>query len=407
MAVNNQKERKWGPSKVVTLALTTSGLPIIPSIYSPILEQSSLDNKSVRTLCLNRPNSLHALDTTMCETLYSRILQIAHSETKCVILKSTTPSRAFCAGGDVRKMCILAEKQQYEMMHEFLRIESRLVSLLGMGTSDVVSILDGVVMGGGAGLCVHGRFRVATENTVFAMPEVAIGFHPDVGASHFLSRLSPGLGTYLALTGASLKGEQVLSAGIATHFVPHNSIDGFLEAIQGCRIRSRRDIENLLHRFCRNRSPLTEDTQFLSSMAALFNLPSIEDVIKRLKEESSLVDSIHASFAADSLRTIQNRCPMSLKVAFESLKRGLSMELDDCLKMEFRLSIRLSRRADFARGVRAVLVSKSNRAQWSPAKLSDISDEDVSKLFRPLADIMLPDLDLSHDLDTLSRMARL
>ncbi|KAI0557255.1 3-hydroxyisobutyryl-CoA hydrolase [Gracilaria domingensis] len=329
---------------IVTHALTRCGQLISPCVYSSILEQSPLHNKSVTTLCVNRPEALHALNAAMCETLYARIHQLRLSETRCVILKSTSPSRAFCAGGDIRRLCVLAEKREYDLIAEFFKSEYRLNSLLGcIQTPDIVSILDGIVMGGGLGLSVHGRFRVATENTVFAMPEAAIGFHPDVGASHFLSRLIPGLGLYITLTGAQLRGKQVLHAGIATHYVPQKSIFSLLESFHETRIRSKDDIESLLRRFCKTEVPSTENAWLFSTVKELFGLPSVEDIVHKLRETSLEADSRHGTFATNCLQAIQRQSPMSLKISFESLKRGSRMELDGCIKMEFRLSIRLTR----------------------------------------------------------------
>lgn len=278
----------------------------------------------------------------------------------------------------------------------------------------LVALLDGVVMGGGAGLSIHAPFRVATEHSVFAMPEVNLGFHPDAGASYFLPRLSPGLGLYLALTGARLKGDQLVSAGIATHFVPSSAIPHLLKSLRQTKRQSEHHIETILETFCKLHTPPTKRMQFLLDAARqLFTLPSVSDIIENLKRIRTSPHHPFSHFAADVLQMMLVACPISVAVAFEALKRGAEMSLDDCLKMEFRLTARLIRRNDFVKGVRAVLIEKHRNAVWSPHSVSDVWDGDVKKMFEPLEkDTHVPELDLSHHLHgetarLQSRLARI
>jgi len=185
----------------------------------------------LRVVDLNRPKVLNALNREMVSTLLPLVMnwsQSDHSEVKLVVVRGTG-GRAFCAGGDIRFLhdcAVGARGATRALAHNFFSEEYTLNNALGSSTVPFVSFLDGIVMGGGVGLSVHGRFRIATENTLFAMPETGIGFFPDVGGSYFLPRLSlAGLGTYLGLTGARLKGRDAFAAGIATHFISSSRLE--------------------------------------------------------------------------------------------------------------------------------------------------------------------------------------
>lgn len=281
---------------------------------------------------------------------------------------------------------------------DLFRIEFRMNSLLGKLEPAVVSVLDGIVMGGGAGLSVHGRFRVATENTNFAMPECAIGLSPDVGASYFLSRLSePGLGMYLALTGARLKGPQLREVGLATHYVKAESVGELMSRLQRIEVADDAAIQALLKEF-EVQGGQDGHIPGLNVIRECFTADSVSAIVSKLKAVEQSGTEENSQFASSVLELMRKGCPTSVKIAFQAQTRGAKVSLDDCLRMEFRIVARCLRRDDFYAGVKSALVTKDRNPVWKPAKLEEVSDESVSKFFEPLEnDLQIPELVLDDD----------
>ncbi|CAH1107331.1 unnamed protein product [Psylliodes chrysocephalus] len=209
------------------------------------------DVKDKGIIVLNRPKALNALNLSMIEKIHPT-LKNWESKKALVIVKGTG-EKAFCAGGDVRAVVEAGLKGRKELGHEFFKKEYFTNGLIGSYKIPYIAIIDGIVMGGGVGLSVHGKYRVATERTLFAMPETQIGFFPDVGGSYFLSRLTGKLGLYLALTGQRLKGPDVLKAGIATHLVDSNRLKDLEEAMLNCSNES--DVQETLNKFSKQDTP--------------------------------------------------------------------------------------------------------------------------------------------------------
>eukprot|EP01147_Barroeca_monosierra_P003678 gene3678-8342_t len=239
-----------------------------------------------------------------------------------------------------------------------------------------IAFIDGFTMGGGVGVSVHGRFRVATERTVFAMPETAIGLFPDVGGSYFLPRLPGGLGLYLALSGARLKGEDVLAAGIATHFVSSSSIP-LIEK----EISKTTRVENILKEYD------ARDSNFVPSFAAykeqidtIFTKPTLKDVFATLDQDSS-------EWAKKLRATLSQMSPLSMMVTFEQLHRGKTMDLARCLEMEYTIAQHCVHGNDFAQGVRGKLM-KGPEPVWKHSSIHEVLDEEVQEFFHP-TDVIL------------------
>ncbi|OUC45703.1 enoyl-CoA hydratase/isomerase family protein [Trichinella nativa] len=268
---------------------------------------------------------------------------------KMVILKGAG-NRAFCAGGDIRALA-LSIKNNDGLVEEFFREEYKLNYLIGKFRVPFVSLIDGIVMGGGVGLSVHGTFRVATERTVFAMPETAIGLFPDVGGSFFLPRLKNKLGFYLGLTGARLSGEDVFEAGIATHYV-HSKWS----------ITSDRE-------FCLNFC--------LPKIEKLFSVATVEELFHKLKEDGS-------QWATECLETMKKMSPTSLKITLRQLKTGMGLEFRECFQMEYRISQRCVKEHDLTEGIRAALLDKDKTPKWIPGTLEEVTEEDIDKYFKVL-----------------------
>ncbi|XP_027877978.1 3-hydroxyisobutyryl-CoA hydrolase, mitochondrial isoform X2 [Xiphophorus couchianus] len=302
-------------------------------------------------------------------------------ETDMVIIKAAG-GKAFCAGGDIRAVTE-AGKVGDSLAQDFFREEYMLNNSIGSYRKPYVAIIDGITMGGGVGLSVHGRFRVATEKTLFAMPETAIGLFPDVGGGYFLPRLRGKLGLFLALTGFRLKGRDVQRAGVATHFVESKKIPELEQRLVGLKSPSDSDVSRLLESF-QAQSDLDSDKPFIldkhtSDIDRMFGSSSVEGILQNLKADGS-------DFARKQVEILSRMSPTSLKVTFRQLQAGAAMSLQDVLVMEYRLSQACMRGHDFYEGVRSVLIDKDQNPRWSPPSLDQVSDRFVDECFASLGE---------------------
>ncbi|KAK5621659.1 hypothetical protein CRENBAI_022043, partial [Crenichthys baileyi] len=303
------------------------------------------------------------------------------SETDIVVIKAAG-GKAFCAGGDIRAVTE-AGKVGNSLAQDFFREEYILNNAIGSCRKPYVAIIDGITMGGGVGLSVHGRFRVATEKTLFAMPETAIGLFPDVGGGYFLPRLRGKLGLFLALTGFRLKGRDVQRAGVATHFVESKKIPELEKELVDLKSPSDADVSRLLESF-QKQSNLDSDKGFvldkhISDIDRLFGSSSVEGIVQNLKADGS-------EFARKQAETLSKMSPTSLKITFRQLQEGATLSLQDVLVMEYRLSQACMRGHDFYEGVRAVLIDKDQNPRWNPSTLEEVSDQLVDECFGSLGE---------------------
>lgn len=243
---------------------------------------------------------------------------------------------------------------------DFFVKEYRLNYLIGSLPIPHVALINGICMGGGVGVSVHGRYRVATEKTLFAMPETAIGLFPDVGGSIFLPRLPGQLGVYLGLTGARLKGYDTLAAGIATHFVSSSKVEALKEALLARGVSA-------LDEFHESPAEPSGLTQLRLQVDRTFGFNSVEEILDALKQENS-------EWARSTLETLRRVSPTSLKVTLRMLREA-PRDREGCFALEHRLSSRFLQQKDFFEGVRALLVDKTNDPKWSPASLGEVDTD--------------------------------
>ncbi|XP_028291731.1 3-hydroxyisobutyryl-CoA hydrolase, mitochondrial [Gouania willdenowi] len=334
----------------------------------------------VGVITMNRPKVLNALNLTMIRQIYPQLKKWdGDSETDMVIIKGTG-GKAFCAGGDIRAIADTG-KAGSSLSEIFFREEYILNNAIGTCRKPYIAIIDGITMGGGVGLSVHGRFRVATEKTMFAMPETAIGLFPDVGGGHFLPRLRGKLGLFLALTGFRLKGRDVMRAGVATHFVESKKVPEMENELVDLKSPSTENISKLLDSY-QDQSQLDAEKPFvleshISDIDRLFSSSSVEGIVGNLRADGS-------EFANKQLETLSKMSPTSLKITHKQLQYGASLSLQDVLVMEYRLSQACMRGCDFYEGVRAVLVDKDQNPKWNPSSLEEVSDQSVEKCFSSL-----------------------
>ncbi|KAF2072451.1 hypothetical protein CYY_006227 [Polysphondylium violaceum] len=360
--------------------------------YSSALADEILTSEKGKCLniTLNRPKALNSLNPNMVKILTPKYLEWRKNKKNgdLVIVMKGSGEKAFCAGGDIRAIydygnptSTLKNDPKLEKISDtFFREEYFLNHLIGTNPIPQVSIYNGITMGGGVGLSVHGKFRVATDNTLFAMPETGIGFFCDVGGSYFLSRLPHRLGYYLALTGAKLKGKNVYASGIATHFVKSENIPKLEEALEQLSNPTNENVEQLLNQFSEkiDKNDTTLDINVnIKDIERIFSKNSVEEIIATLEKENT-------DFAINTLKTLKQMSPTALKVVFEQLNQGKSKSLAECLKMEFRMSQTFMENTDFFEGVRALLVDKDKNPKWNPDCISKVSDSLVQSYFKPI-----------------------
>ncbi len=324
---------------------------------------------------LNRPQALNALTLPMIEAMDAQLAAWATDPGVELAVVRGVGERAFCAGGDVRAIW-QAGKDGDPLTRDFFRAEYSLNRRIKVFPKPYVALIDGIAMGGGVGVSVHGSHRVATERTLIAMPETRIGLFPDVGASQFLPRLAGKLGLYLGLTGARLKAADARHAGIATHY------------IESARLP---DVEAALADGDVTLTGLTGDpgpaplAEHRAAIDRCFAGVTVEGIIEALEDEGG-------DWAETALKALRTASPTSLKITIEALRRGARLDFDASMSMEFRLSQACLARHDSYEGIRAAVIDKDNTPRWQPADLADVSAELVAAHFAPL-----PGGDLTFD----------
>jgi enoyl-CoA hydratase len=318
---------------------------------------------------LTRPAALNALTHGMVKAIQRALTEWeADAEVACVIVEGE--GRAFCAGGDVAAAyrAGVAGKPAYD----FFADEYRLNAHIKRYTKPYISFMDGITMGGGAGISVHGSHRVVTENALFAMPETGIGFFPDVGGSAFLPHLPGHFGIYLALTGNRIRWGDCLGTGIATHAVAAGQIERIRVALI--------DTGDVAAAFIDTANPEWEtDAGTRDLIAQCFEGATVEACIAKLQNRAE-----EGGTAAQILKTLEGRSPTSLKVTFRQMTEGRALGMDGCMRMEYRIANRMLQGHDFYEGVRAVLIDKDGTPRWDPATLADVRAGDVDAYFAPL-----------------------
>jgi enoyl-CoA hydratase len=324
---------------------------------------------SVGRLTLNRPGALHALNRAMCDAMIGSLLVWRDDPAVDTVLIDHRGERGFCAGGDVR-----AAAADAKYARAFFRAEYQLNALLFRYPKPVVAVMDGVTMGGGVGLARPARFRIATDRTVFAMPEGAIGLFPDVGAGWWLPRLPGRVGLWLAMTGARLGPADCVLLGLATDYVRGARV----EALKADLIAAPERFEERLTEF--------EDDPGEPPIAAvrddidrLFGHSSVEMIVEALRDDGS-------EWALAQLAAVLAASPTTLKAAFRQLRIGGELErFEDEMAVEFRMATRIAASHDFREGVRAVLVDKTGAPAWDPPSLEAVDAGRLDKLFAPLS----------------------
>lgn len=309
-------------------------------------------------LLLNRPRVLNALDLPMVETIRAALEAWRTDPAVHAVVAEGAGGRAYCAGSDVRAMRAAVLAGEPEKVEAFFSAEYSLDGFIAAYPKPFVALVDGICMGGGVGLSVHGRFCVTSEAGLFAMPETAIAFLPDVGTTWLLPRLPGALGCYLALTGARLAGADAVHAGLATHFVPRTRLAELAAAIA-------RDGVAALAAFAAPLPPFT----LAGARAAIdrcFGQDSVPAILAALEREDT-------DWARQTLAALRAASPSAVCWAFAALRRGAGLTLPQALAAELALTRTVTQHPDFAEGVRAQVVDKDRHPRWSPARIEAVS----------------------------------
>lgn len=319
---------------------------------------------------LKRPKALNALTQRMVSAL-AAALDAWRDDAAVELVIVRAEGRAFCAGGDI--VDVYKAGLEGRLLVDFFADEYRLNAAIESYPKPYVALINGIVMGGGVGISAHGSHRVVTENAVFAMPEVGIGFFPDVGGSHFLPRLRGASGMYFGLTGNRARWGDQLRSGFATHAAKAEMLDELTR-----KLAAGGDIDATLAAFAQTPEPETPASDW-EAIDHHFSKGTLTEVMQSLSEAKGELE-------AGLAKTIAKRSPTSVKVAFREIVEGRALSMRDCMNMEFRILNRMLAGRDFYEGIRAAVIDKDNAPTWQPAALDEVSDAAVDAYFAPLGD---------------------
>ena len=319
-------------------------------------------------ITLNRPKVLNAITLDMVRRMTATLDEWAMDDRTTAVLTRGAGGKAFAAGGDIQRLYNAMSDPTDTYPVPFFAEEYRLNRQIKTYPKPFIAVYNGIVMGGGVGVSVHGSHRIATEATSLAMPESGIGFFPDVGGTYFLPRLKSGLGRYMALTGGRLDGGDCVTEGLADSFMPVAKIDALIEALAVA--------DNVDEAIASVTEPaptgrLAKDRQ---AVAVLFGRPTINDVLAALEVADT-------EWAAKQLKAIRSKSPLSVAIAWEQIARGAKLNFEDCLILEYRLALAACAQGEFREGVRALIVDKDNMPKWAHATVEDVPEADVLSHF--------------------------
>ena len=318
-------------------------------------------------ITLNRPKALNALDLGMIRAITAALMQWREDPTIHAVLIEGAGGRAFCAGGDIREIRRLAMAEDYAGVETFFAEEYALNLAIARYPKPYIALIDGICMGGGIGVSVHGSIRIASEAALFAMPETGIALFPDVGATFLLPRLRDDWGMYMALTGARVGGAEATWLGLATHFVPHAAMPGLADAIATHGIGALADL-----------AEKPPEVALESQDVSAFGAATIPDILAALEAQAT-------PWAQETLATLRHVSPSAVLWSFEIIRRGAHRTLEQCLAAELVMTRHATTHPDFLEGVRAMLVDKDRTPSWSPPRLEDVDPATIAAMFASTA----------------------
>ncbi|KAK3359728.1 ClpP/crotonase-like domain-containing protein [Lasiosphaeria hispida] len=360
----------------------------------------------LRTIELNRPKKLNALNGSMIRKIAPRLLEWSKSDMANVIVMKGAGEKAFCAGGDVAALAKWNKegKEGQKRSTDYFAFEYMLDHLIATYNKPYIAFMDGITMGGGVGLSMHAPFRIATERTVFAMPETTIGFFPDVGGSFFLPRMAGATGTYLALTSERLTGVNVFYSGVATHYLHSTSLPSLESRLAELRFRddnSMRERCSLINRtieeYCTGLpydEPMLLAGEVRKAIDRCFSHDNMDDIIFALSSEEGLTKQ----WAEETIHTLHQRSPTAVHVALRQMRLGRNWTITQTFQREYQMAAKFMESHEFTEGVTARLIEK-RVPKWQPETLEDIiPDDNITEPFFKVNE-KLPELQLLTNLD--------
>lgn len=331
---------------------------------------------SLGIISLNRPSVLNSLNQAMVHAMHAKLLEwAADVSIKAVIIRAVE-GRAFCAGGDLR-LTYERAKHHDAALSSFFYDEYQLNRCIHHYPKPYIALMDGITMGGGVGISIHGTHRVATEKLMFAMPETGIGFFPDVGGTYFLPRLPGKLGYYLGLTGARLRAPDCVALGLTQHYVTSQALQAMITALANTQF-GEHATDTVTQVIAEFHAPVPVSPLLASqnTLDSCFTKTTMEGIIAALQA------STH-QLCQEAATTLLTKSPTSLKVTLSALMRGLSLDFDTCMQQEYRLACHFTEGHDFLEGIRAVIIDKDQLPRWKPTTLAAVSLETVESYFTP------------------------
>ena len=347
------------------------------------------ENNGVGVITLNRPDRLNALTYPMVQKLnqYLNLWEVKE-EINCVIIEGAG-DRSFCAGGDVvklRKEVLADGGPPTQLSKSFFYDEYTLNYKISNFKKPFIALINGFTMGGGVGISMHGSHVVASEKTMFAMPETAIGLFPDVGGGWLLGQLDKGIGAWLSLVGAKLKAYDLISLNLATNYVASTEIEKLKNLLITSSPDTNDKVTSVINSLSSN--PKTEDSVLLAHEEIIkdaFSFDKIEDIFERCETLSKL----NNKFFNTQFEELKHKSPTSLKISLKQIREASQMSLKDELIMEYRMVQKCLKIGDFFEGVRAMLVDKDRKPNWSPSSINDVDKSRVDEFFKSLDDLDL------------------
>jgi enoyl-CoA hydratase len=336
--------------------------------------------RALGIVTLDRQSTLNALTRSMVQALSLQLAEWREEPEVAAVIIKAAPGRAFCAGGDIRDIYAACLAGKFEEAAEFYREEYRLNWRIFRYPKPCIALIDGIVMGGGAGISVHGSHRVVSENVLFAMPETGIGFFPDVGASYFLPRAPGAIGMYMGLCGTRLEAADCLDAEIATHHVVGDDHARLEEALLVLEPGAgSEEVDALVDPFTRPAGPSMLD-HWRDAIDECFGQPTLLGIVEALGRETE-------GFGQGALEMLREKSPLSLHVTFAQLhKGGACRTFEEAMALEFRLARRFLHTHDLREGIRAQLIEKDRRPKWESPTIETVPDEAVDAFFAGLED---------------------
>lgn len=325
-------------------------------------------------IILNKPQVLNSLSHTMLISIHQQLKKWAIDKTIKAVVIQATEGKAFCAGGDLR---LAYERHEVKdpLLIKYFRDEYDLNKYIYHYPKPYIAFLDGITMGGGAGISIHGSHCIATERLIFAMPETGIGFYPDIGGTYFLPRLPDNSGIYLGLTGQRLSSDACVELGIAKIKVASKNLPNLFQKLVEVDLQDepKKLITQVIEPFKMDVSK-NNFYSLYEIIRSAFSEPTMERIIAMLR-------NIDHDAARDTLTELDKKSPTSLKVTLKALQRGAEMDFDHCMEQEFILTSNFLCGHDFFEGIRALIIDKDNQPKWFPLCLEEVSEAQVTKYF--------------------------